>query len=457
MEATTTVPDDSDRIAVGVAVQRGRLGCGSPAVYGCGATSRQRHRSQSSGDGDDSNSDSDDDSGRWGSGRGAEYGVEAARAAYEWLRRHPLLNELGAGTYGNVRAHVDLATGARVAVKRLFVHAGARGGRTIPGLPAEFLSELRALGGGGDGGGDGEGGDSTSAAPRSSHPPGLAHLRGAFVHNGRAHVVTDCGDTDLAHVVTTARTHWLAAAAAADVGGGDADGSDGDDGGSDSNSSSGEGASSGQRGASAGAGAGAGRRRGGCRVHLPPALPLEAVRQVVTQVARALAGLHHRGILHQDVKPSNILLRRAAGGGGGVEALVVDFGMSIVDPAAAQVNAAVVASAAAGVVSALHPPRAPTPPPAASADAAADVDWYNADVTELSRWDGGAPPLVVSLYVLGCCGDLVIKHNLHTTPSHPTPQPPLQSIPPTRAAVRRAQPRCGCGCLVAGRDGAGAA
>lgn len=54
-------------------------------------------------------------------------------------------------------------------------------------------------------------------------------------------------------------------------------------------------------------------------------LPLEVALDLVAQVADGLADVHGAGVVHGDVKPSNVLLRRR---GGGLTAYVADFGVA---------------------------------------------------------------------------------------------------------------------------------
>ncbi len=62
-------------------------------------------------------------------------------------------------------------------------------------------------------------------------------------------------------------------------------------------------------------------------------LPLEAVAELVTQVAAGLAEAHVAGVVHRDLKPDNVFLVRAPGDA--VFAKVVDFGISKVLKASA--------------------------------------------------------------------------------------------------------------------------
>ncbi|KAJ3016900.1 UNVERIFIED_CONTAM: hypothetical protein HDU68_011954 [Siphonaria sp. JEL0065] len=58
-------------------------------------------------------------------------------------------------------------------------------------------------------------------------------------------------------------------------------------------------------------------------------LPMDAVKQIIHQSAKALCGIHRAGYFHGDVKLENILLQAVSGGCGGAESLWVklaDFG-----------------------------------------------------------------------------------------------------------------------------------
>jgi serine/threonine protein kinase len=59
------------------------------------------------------------------------------------------------------------------------------------------------------------------------------------------------------------------------------------------------------------------------RLRRSPALPTREAADLVRQVALGLAAAHARGLVHRDVKPSNILLERSTG-----RAKIVDFGLA---------------------------------------------------------------------------------------------------------------------------------
>lgn len=57
------------------------------------------------------------------------------------------------------------------------------------------------------------------------------------------------------------------------------------------------------------------------------ALPIEMVRRLTTQIAHALGFAHQRGIIHRDVKPSNVMLRPSEDGET-FDAVLMDFGIA---------------------------------------------------------------------------------------------------------------------------------
>ncbi len=65
------------------------------------------------------------------------------------------------------------------------------------------------------------------------------------------------------------------------------------------------------------------------RLQFDGALPPRQVASLVSQVARALARAHERGVVHRDIKPGNIFL--SDGGGGEAFIKVLDFGVAKID------------------------------------------------------------------------------------------------------------------------------
>ena len=64
---------------------------------------------------------------------------------------------------------------------------------------------------------------------------------------------------------------------------------------------------------------------------------LQEALTIVAQIADGLSYAHHRGLVHRDIKPGNILLKRERGFSGEVEqAVISDFGLAIVMPSATQ-------------------------------------------------------------------------------------------------------------------------
>ena len=142
-------------------------------------------------------------------------------------------------------------------------------------------------------------------------------------------------------------------------------------------------------------------------VGVPP-LPIVAVRHIVWGVARALAALHDRGWIHQDVKPGNVLLYCAPGCNSGIESSVrlCDYGMATRE--VAEVDADVVDSSAStlaarleGYLVASTPPELPVRSGYHGVGESDDYDAYAADgdgpVRETSRWEGRLYHHVVTL------------------------------------------------------------
>src|SRR5262249_49457460 len=67
------------------------------------------------------------------------------------------------------------------------------------------------------------------------------------------------------------------------------------------------------------------------------ALPLDEVMRIAVQIAQALDFAHQKGVVHHDLKPSNIML---VSGENGVEAKLLDLGLALVSGAAQAAAAA---------------------------------------------------------------------------------------------------------------------
>ncbi len=63
------------------------------------------------------------------------------------------------------------------------------------------------------------------------------------------------------------------------------------------------------------------------------ALPVEDAAAIAHQVAMGLAAAHHKGIVHRDVKPSNVFLTAEGSPGGGPCVKLLDFGVARVEGA----------------------------------------------------------------------------------------------------------------------------
>jgi serine/threonine protein kinase len=79
-------------------------------------------------------------------------------------------------------------------------------------------------------------------------------------------------------------------------------------------------------------------------------LDLDAFLRVAINVSSALAGIHQRGVIHRDVKPSNLLVRPDT-----LEVCICDFGVAA--NLGGAIALAVGFSAAVGVVFGLYPAR----------------------------------------------------------------------------------------------------
>ncbi|MGH9128242.1 MAG: protein kinase domain-containing protein [Acidimicrobiales bacterium] len=105
-----------------------------------------------------------------------------------------------------------------------------------------------------------------------------------------------------------------------------------------------------------------------------PTLPASLVREVLAQVADALAHVHTRDLVHRDVKPPNILVR----GRQPLNVVLGDFGLAVVLAASREMRSGSRTSAYAG-------------PEAAWGDVSASMDYWSLGITLLELLTGTHP------------------------------------------------------------------
>lgn len=359
-----------------------------------------------------------------------------------------------------VPLQMDMAKGEFVAVKRLLLRSLSRGGRCCSGVPMELIHELQALiypqttsplpsldSERSRGRGLCSGTphlhtmmqSPTSArcppaqmtgvpiivtvtAPQPQEPEGgagtcceqhLPTLHDVLFHKGRGLLVTGLADVDLEALMgrlsaAYCNSHLMAASIAQ---------------------------------------AGTGRSHRGLQqdnsvashqLPLPPVLTVHGIAQILYQILLGITNLHDRHIIHQDVKPGNVLLTavrssvRAAAGSGALVTLT-DFGMSMVSAVEAEVTAEIESSAAAEVMRRRRQQASPCATEggkpadnslqgiATNESGAAPFPSFGFDeaVPDVPRWEGGMSPLVISTYVPSCTYTTLdaIRHALPLPPA----------------------------------------
>ncbi len=163
---------------------------------------------------------------------------------------------------------------------------------------------------------------------------------------------------------------------------------------------------------------------GGTLAEVGPALPLERKVRLLIQAAEGLHASHREGLLHRDVKPSNVLVDETPDGE--LEALVTDFGLATEFGDADQVTA----DAVAGSPHYIAPERltgslaTPTGDSPTTVDRRSDV--YSLGVTMYRLFTGGLPFTGEDTIDL-------LRNALHKDP--PSPRQRLPSLPTELEAI----------------------
>ena len=105
-----------------------------------------------------------------------------------------------------------------------------------------------------------------------------------------------------------------------------------------------------------------------------PALPLPLLQEILDELVPALEHLHDLGIVHRDVKPSNVLIRRRRK----LNLVLADFGLAVVLAATREMRSGSRTSAYAA-------------PEAAWGDTSVSRDWWSLGITLLELGTGGHP------------------------------------------------------------------